>query len=415
MEHTHEMKMSVILFVDDDKNILDGLRRRLRSVHPEWQLHFAHDAESALLKADEIDPDVVISDMRMPGTDGAALLTIMQEKHPHSARIILSGFAEEEAILRTVGPAHQYLAKPCDDKMLIETIENALDLRHLLTNPDLRALVGGIDALASPPTTYTNLVKALENPLVGNEQLTAIVESDIALTAEILKLTNSAYFAISQKITTISQAIRMIGIDTLKALALFVGLFRSFDGPKSAVTQMMQLCKRSQQLGVIATLIAEQEDLPKEVVNVLAAVGMLSHIGSLILYAYRADEMADVVKRVETEDVPIYVAERDQFGAAHPEIGAYLLGLWGFPSAMVQTVAYHHRPQKTPHAEMNALTAIYVAQHLAREIAIEQRTGTAPECRIDLEYLDQLGKRDRLPVWLETARLVEQKYREIDA
>ena len=406
--------MSVILFVDDDKNILDGLRRRLHTARADWELHFADDAESALADADQTEPDVVISDMRMPGTDGATLLTIMQEKHPHSARIILSGFAEEEAILRTVGPAHQYLAKPCDDQMLIETIDNALDLRNLLTNPDLRAVVGGIDALASPPTTYTNLVNALENPLVSNEQLTAIVTSDIALTAEILKLTNSAYFAISQKITSISQAIRMIGFDTLKALALFVGLFRGFDGPEPAAARITQLCQRSQQLGVVATLIAEQEKLPGEVVDVMAAVGMLSHIGSLILYAYRAEEMAEVLKRVESEDIPIHVAECEQFGAAHPEIGAYLLGLWGFPSAVVQTVAYHHRPQDTPHAEMNALSIIYVAQHLAREVAIEIRTGTVPESRIDLEYLDRLGKTDRLPVWRETARLVEQKYRELD-
>ncbi|WP_417828375.1 response regulator [Thalassospira sp.] len=405
--------MTVILFVDDDKNILDGLRRRLRSIRPGWQLQFAHDAQSALAKAAELEPDVVISDMRMPGTDGADLLTLIQEKHPHTARIILSGFAEEEAILRTVGPAHQYLAKPCDDQVLIKTIEHALDLRNLLTSPELRALVGGIDALASPPTTYTNLVKALDNPLVSPEQLTAIVASDIALTAEILKLTNSAYFAIRQKITSISQAIRMIGADTLKALALFIGLFRSFEGSKPAIARMMQLCQRSQQLGVIATLIAEQEKLPKEVVNEMAAVGMLSHTGSLILYAYRADEMAEVIKRVENEDIPIHIAEREQFGAAHPEIGAYLLGLWGFPSAMVQTVAYHHHPQDTPHTEMNALTTIYVAQHLAREVAIEQRTGTPPESRIDLEYLDRLGKSERLPIWRETARLVEQKYHEL--
>lgn len=406
--------MSVILFVDDDKNILDGLRRRLRSVGSGWELHFAHNAESALEKAAEIEPDVVVSDMRMPGTDGATLLTIMQEKHPHSARIILSGFAEEEAILRTVGPAHQYLAKPCDDQVLIKTIENALNLRSLLTKPELRALVGGIDALASPPKTYTSLVKALENQMVSNQELTAIVESDIALTAEILKLTNSAYFAIGQKINSVSQAIRMIGLDTLKALALFVGLFRSFDGPKSAVAQMRQLCQRSQQLGVVATLIAEQEKLPKEVIEVIAAVGMLSHTGSLILYAYRANEMVEVVKRVESDNIPIFIAERDQFGAAHPEIGAYLLGLWGFPSAMVQTVAYHHRPQDTPHTEMNALSTIYVAQHLAREVAIESRTGKAPESQIDPDYLDRIGKANRLPVWRETARLVEQKYREMD-
>lgn len=405
--------MSIILFVDDENNILEGLRRRLHSARPDWKLSFAQNAESAIAQADEIEPDVIISDMRMPGTDGAELLTLMQQKHPHSARIILSGFSEQEAVLRTVGPAHQYLAKPCDDQLLLETIDNALDLRHLLTNPDLRALVGGIDTLASPPTTYTSLVKALEDPLVGNEKLTSIVESDIALTAEVLKLTNSAYFAIRQKVTSVSLAIRMIGIDTLKALALFTGLFRSYDGPKADASRMMQLCQRSQQLGVLATLIAEQEKLAPEIVNVMAAVGMLSHTGSLILYAFRSAEMTDIIKRVEHEDIPVYIAERDLLGAAHPEIGAYLLGLWGFPSAMVQTVAYHHRPQDTPHNEMNALTTIYVAQNLAREVAIERRTGKAPESRIDIEYLERLGKAHRLSAWRETAKLVEEKYCEL--
>ncbi|MCC9620851.1 HDOD domain-containing protein [Thalassospira sp. MA62] len=403
--------MSIILFVDDDTFILDGLRRRLRSVRPKWQLHFAPDAETALELADRIDPDVVISDMRMPGTDGAELLTSVQQRHPHSARIILSGFAEEEAILRTVGPAHQYLAKPCEDTVLIETIDSALELRSLLTTPDLRDLVGGIDALASPPATYSNLVAALEDPLVSNERLSKIVESDIALTAEILKLTNSAYFAIRQKITSISQAIRMIGFETLKALALFVGLFRSFEGSKPDIARLMQLSQRSQQLGVIATLIAEQENLPKEVINVMPAIGMLSHTGSLILYGFRGPEMDKVIKRVEQEDIPIHIAERDQFGAAHPEIGAYLLGLWGFPGPVVQTVAYHHRPQETPHNEMNALSTIYVAQNLAREVAVEQRTGQAPETRIDPDYLERIGKLDRLPKWRETAWVVEEKYR----
>ena len=405
--------MSIILFVDDETNILEGLRRRLHSVRPDWKLSFAANAESAIAQAAETEPDVVISDMRMPGTDGAELLTVMQQKHPHTARIILSGFSEEEAVLRTVGPAHQYLAKPCDDNMLLETIDNALDLRNLLTNPDLRSLVGGIDTLASPPSTYTNLVNALEDPMVSNDKLTSIVASDIALTAEILKLTNSAYFAIRQNITSVSLAIRMLGIDTLKALALFTGLFRSYDGPKTDATRMMQLCQRSQQLGVLATLIAEQEKLAPEIINVMPAIGMLSHTGSLILYAFRAKEMTEVIKRVESEDIPINLAERDQFGAAHPEIGAYLLGLWGFPSAMVQTVAYHHRPQDTPHNEMDALTTIYVAQHLAREVAIELRTGTAPESRIDIEYLERMNKTDRLPAWRETAKLVEEKYSEL--
>lgn len=210
--------MNNILFVDDDENILNGLRRRLRGMRPDWHMVFATSAAAAIELASHEEFDVVVSDMRMPGMDGATLLSTLQKSHPHATRIILSGFAEEEAVLRTVGPAHQYLAKPCEDLVLIETIENALDLRSLLTRPELRSLVASIDTLSSPPDTYLRLVKALEDPRISQDQITRIVSSDIALTAEVLKLTNSAYFAIAQKISSVSHAVRMIGTETLKAI-----------------------------------------------------------------------------------------------------------------------------------------------------------------------------------------------------
>lgn len=402
--------MNQILFVDDDENILHGLRRRLRSMRPEWQMVFATSAAEALELSKSMQIDVIVSDMRMPGMDGATLLGTLQKTHPHATRIILSGFAEEEAVLRTVGPAHQYLAKPCEDSLLIETIENALDLRGLLSRPELRSLVASIDTLSSPPDTYLRLVKALEDPKISQEQITQIVSSDIALTAEVLKLTNSAYFAIAQKISSVSHAVRMIGTETLKALALFVGIFRGFDGPKSEADNLLRLCHRSQQIGVTAALIAEYEKLPRPICQAVPSTGMLSHVGSLILYANRNKEMTKVIARVEKDHIPIEQAEIEQFGAGHPEIGAYLLGLWGFPAPVVQAVAYHHRPMDTPHREMNVLTAIYVAQDLTRQVAANE-TGKKVESHIDMDYLAGIGKADQLDEWHKIARVVADKYK----
>ena len=241
--------MNDILFVDDDMNILSGLRRRARGRHPEWNISFATSGAEALSLCDQKTFDVVVSDMRMPGMDGAELLHQLQENSPDTARIILSGYSEDEAILRTVGPAQRYLAKPCDDEVLFEAIAQMFKMRTLLLKPDIRSIIGGIDALASPPDTYTRLVNALEDPKAGNDKVTAIVSSDIALTAEILKVTNSAYFALPSKITSISHAVRMIGTDTLKSLAIFVGLFKSFDGPPVVTRRIKTLCERSQQIG----------------------------------------------------------------------------------------------------------------------------------------------------------------------
>ncbi|MFH1805689.1 MAG: response regulator [Pseudomonadota bacterium] len=401
--------MNNILFVDDDSNILSGLRRRMRSLRPEWQTTFAGSGVEALQRCAETSFDVVVTDMRMPGMDGSTLLQQIQKSHPHAARIILSGFAEDEAVLRTVGPAHQYLAKPCEDDFLVKTIEHALELRGLLTKPELRSLVAKIDTLASPPDTYSRLLNALEDPKAGNDKIASIVSSDIALTAEVLKMTNSAYFSIAMKVTSVSHAVRMIGTETLKSLALFIGLFRSFEGSKKLTGQLTLLCNRSQQIGVTAALIAEKEGLDKRVCQMIPSTGMLSHIGSLVLYLSRPAEMEKVIAQVEQEGIPIIDAELAEFGAAHPEIGAYLLGLWGFPDPVVQAVAYHHRPMDVPHLEMTALTAIYAAQHLAKDVALQQ-AGKTPQTQIDMDYLASIGKANNIETWREIAATVHEKY-----
>lgn len=404
--------MHHILFVDDDTNILSGLRRRLGSARPDWNLHFASNGAQAIELAANQNFDVIVSDIQMPEMDGITLLEKLQETHPDAVRIILTGHADSASYLRTIGPAHQFLSKPCDNETLISSIENALGLRQLLQSWELRKLVADSKSLASPPDTYMRLETAFSDPNYSLESISKIVESDIALTTEVLKLTNSSYFAITQQVTSIAHAVRMLGMETLKALALFVGLYRGFDGPPEQAVKLKRLCHRSQQIGVTAALIAEYEKLPREICHAVPSIGMLSHIGTLILYTNRPNDMDAVTKRVEVEGISIDQAETEQFGAGHAEIGAYLLGLWGFAAPIIQAVAYHHRPMDLPHKEMNALTAIYVAQHLTRERA-DRDAGLEVQSMIDMDYLRQIGKDSRLEEWKNIAGVVSEKYGEL--
>src|SRR5450755_4506465 len=105
--------MKTLLFVDDEPNVLQGLQRQLRPMRNEWDMHFVENGQKALDFMAAQPVDIVVSDMMMPGMDGAQLLSEVVRRHPQTVRLILSGHAEREAVLRLVGPAHQYLSKPC--------------------------------------------------------------------------------------------------------------------------------------------------------------------------------------------------------------------------------------------------------------------------------------------------------------
>ena len=126
-----------VLFVDDQPEILSGLRRMLLGLRNEWQMEFAESGEEALKLMDESPFDVVVSDMRMIGMDGAELLTETMVRHPSTVRIILSGQADHESVMRAVTPAHQYLSKPCDTTTLKATVAKSLELRNTLNHESL--------------------------------------------------------------------------------------------------------------------------------------------------------------------------------------------------------------------------------------------------------------------------------------
>src|SRR5437588_7304008 len=132
-----------ILFVDDEERVLQGLRRMLRSMRDEWDVTFAISGVEALRILEQSNMDVLVSDMRMPGMDGAQLLTHAMELRPETLRIALTGESDVSMNLRCVSSAHQYLMKPCDPQTLKTKIARACTLRDQLGSPLLQQLVTG--------------------------------------------------------------------------------------------------------------------------------------------------------------------------------------------------------------------------------------------------------------------------------
>ena len=167
--------MKRILFVDDEVKLLDGLRRMLRATRKDWDVSFAGSGAEALALMDANPVDVVVTDMRMPGMDGAALLEQVSERHPAAIRIVLSGHFDVEAGLRAIPVAHQFLAKPCDPEILKAAIERASQLSFTAPDAATCRAIGAIGALPSPSQTCILLTEAARDPNTSLDEVTRIV------------------------------------------------------------------------------------------------------------------------------------------------------------------------------------------------------------------------------------------------
>ncbi len=408
-----------LLFVDDEENILDGLRRMLRPMRGQWDMVFVDSGEKALETLEQAPFDVVISDMRMPGMDGAELLGEVQKRHPETARIILSGYAAKYSVLRTVGPTHQYLSKPCDRETVVNTIDRVLELRKLLASEGLRRLVAGLRTLPTPSAVYFELLRELDSADASAASVADIISRDIALTSQTLRLVNSAYFALPTKATTPLQAVQLLGLKTIKSVVLSAGMFSQYLGDEGPTSTLETLNRRCFAIGVVAKAIAEAENLGNFIAEHARCAGVLSHIGTLLLVATWPNKFRKVVSFVEktgiadtgTDQQALGIAEAEQqvFHTDHAALGAYLLGLWGFSGPIVEAVAYHHEPRRSHCREVNALTAVHAAQYLTRGDRAAKDAQETAVPTLDREYLAEVGVLDRLPVWRDIADSLEKQ------
>src|SRR5580704_7858153 len=146
------LSMNHLLFVDDNPVVLQSLQRQLHSLAEEWQMSFMECGQTALDFMAANPVDVIVADMMMPGMDGAELLAEVKRHYPAVIRIVLSGEADREANLRLVGPAHQYLAKPCNAEELRGAVLRAFAMRDMLANEQLKQLVTRTKSLPALPS-----------------------------------------------------------------------------------------------------------------------------------------------------------------------------------------------------------------------------------------------------------------------
>jgi len=394
-----------VLFVDDDVLVLKGLQRMLRSLHNQWDMEFVDSGATALARMAETQFDVLVTDMRMPGMNGSELLAEVVRRHPQTVRIILSGHADKDLILKCVGSTHQFLSKPCDSESLKSTVMRACGPENSVENQRLKQLVTQMNRLPSLPSLYVEIVEKLNDAETTIEDIGAIIIKDLGMTAQILKLVNSAFFGLSRPVTSPSEAAMYLGIDTIKSLVLSIHAFSQFDDLKSRGFNLDALMHHSMSTGARAKRIAELEDASRKLCDECFVAGMLHDTGKLVLAANYPEEYERVKNLMRTENLSGCAAEKEIFGVNHAGVGGYLLGLWGLPVPVVEAIALHHSPQLNTSPEFSALTAVHAANALENE-----RTApldVAVDAELNVEYLTALGLTQRVSAWRENSQTSE--------
>jgi len=383
-----------VLFVDDDPLILAGLRRLLRNQAEHWEMHFAASGAEALQLFAAQPFDVIVTDMRMPEMDGAELLTRVQKQYPACVRLVLSGQADNEALFRCIGPAHQFLSKPCVPEVLRDTITRSCAVKDRLNSPELQALMGRLANLPPLPKLYHRLLTELKSPDSSLDRIGSLIASDVSMTAKILQLVNSSFFGLPRRITDPAQAASLLGLDLIQALVLSAGVFHHLDLPSIRHFDLTRLTNHSLATASYARAIVERETRDRRLMEDVLLAGMLHDIGKVLLAANLPEEYQKVLDQVHMQAQPLLAAEQAAFGADHADVGAYLLELWGLPLSIVDGVAYHHRPAAYPIPGLNVVTAVHVGNAIAHGAV-----GSGNSSAFDEEHFSRNDLAGRIADW----------------
>lgn len=370
-----------LLFVDDDQDILDGFEHRFHPVRQFWKARFATSAEQALALLAEAPVDVLVTDMRMPGMDGARLLDEVSARWPGTIRIMLSGEIGRDGMLRATHSAHQVLAKPCDIDLLKNKVSQAMRLRQCLNQPALIEAVNRLGTLPALPEISQQLQQLIDGGEASIADVASLIEQDAGMTARLMQLANAANFVGQPGVQHVQEAVMRLGLELVSSLIVTQALYLQVQ-PGSPLHDALSQCQGA---AVRTARLASELADPADLKQTVFAVAMLRSVGELALMQIGGE-------------TPVTV---------HPVLlSGYLLSLWGFPLDQVAAVTFSHLPMLGNPGPDDAATVVHVANALQRHLdrSLTDPLPDAPE-ELDPDWLSQCpGSAETLRYWTRVAR-----------
>jgi putative nucleotidyltransferase with HDIG domain len=392
-----------ILFVDVSAEAHERLREAMHAAGPGWRVDFASSGEAALDALASEPAEVVIADEQLAEMDGVTLLTRVRDRHPTTIRMILSQAASSQRPSVAAIVAHRMVAKPCNISELETAVRRSCDLHELTGQAEAYRKSTAAAALPSRPGVYMELNQVLTDPDWQPKDVTAVVERDVALSAKVLQLANSALFSLAQEVTSVQGAVLYLGVDTIRSLALTAEAFGKLTPRNREGFSIEEFQDHAMLVARLTAAILPAGRVRQEAVT----AALLHDIGKLVLVSDRGTRWAQLNRQAVQRQLPVHEIEQESEGVTHADVGAHLLSLWGLPDAIAEAVAHHHRPALAEGLELDAVGAVHIANVLAHELH-PRNDGGAPHQGLDEELLDRLGVAPRLEWWRRLAHELDQ-------
>jgi HD-like signal output (HDOD) protein len=346
-----------VLIIGDSSRVHQHLEPTPLDGGEVWQAAVAPSPDEALRRLAHEPFDAVIT--AAADDDGTAtFLRRLRDEHPGLMRILLTDPAAADP--HAPGP----LVDLVDDALSCSA--SAEDLRRAVQtamrvaasgDPDaIRAIIGRLGTLPARPGLYGQLLHLIDGGAPAVE-IGRLLETDVAVTAQLLRTANSALYSPRVPAVSAGQVVARLGVDTVTAVVLQADGIRSLGIESQAVLEQMNT--HSLRLAqVVRRLVGPSEHL------LLAA--MLHDLGRMVLLARFPDEAARFDGEFGDDELDRVLAEREVIGADHCAIGGYLLRLWSIPEAVASIVEHHHEPWRLPpdaDGDVRALAGLIAAAH----------------------------------------------------
>lgn len=210
-----------------------------------------------------------------------------------------------------------------------------------MTRKDATELLSRIDELPPLPAVAARVMGMAEDEKTSAMDLAQVLATDQALTAKLIRISNSAYYGFARRISTVREAVVMLGFKQVRQVAVGASLMNTFKkGSPNDPFDLDLFWGHSVAVAVAAEALAKKSFAVKQ--EDAFTAGILHDIGRLVLRQVLPDEFAQAVLLARTGEVPLHVAELEYTGYSHDDVGRVLGEQWKFPGHLVEAVQCHH-------------------------------------------------------------------------